>query len=77
MGDSIQLFPLILSLKNHFRKSKLFYLGAHTNHFNGKLKEYNIHLETVDLGLKFFDLDGGIYYLLKEKHCKKITENLI
>ena len=38
LGDSIQLFPLIISLKSHFRKSKLFYLGAHTNHFNGKLK---------------------------------------
>tara|TARA_B100000242_G_scaffold293239_1_gene270730 strand:+ start:868 stop:1821 length:954 start_codon:yes stop_codon:yes gene_type:complete len=54
LGDSIQLFPLILSLKNHFKKSKFYYLGAHSNHFNGKLKEYNIHLETYDLGLKYF-----------------------
>ena len=54
LGDSIQLFPLILSLKNHFRKAKFFYLGAHSNHFNGKLKEYKIQLETVDLGLKYF-----------------------
>ena len=29
LGDSIQLFPLILSLKNHFKKAKFFYLGAH------------------------------------------------
>ena len=42
LGDSIQIIPLILSLKNHFRKSKIFYLGAHQNHFEGKLKEYNI-----------------------------------
>ena len=54
LGDSIQLFPLILSLKNHFKKSKFYYLGAHSNHFNGKLKEYNIHLETYDLDLKYF-----------------------
>tara|TARA_B100000242_G_C42989430_1_gene459290 strand:- start:148 stop:1101 length:954 start_codon:yes stop_codon:yes gene_type:complete len=54
LGDSIQLFPLIISLKNHFRRAKFFYLGAHQNHFNGKLKEYNINLETVDFGLKYF-----------------------
>ena len=54
LGDSIQLFPLLISLKAHFRKTKFYYLGAHTNHFNGKLKEYNINLETLDLGLKYF-----------------------
>ena len=54
LGDAIQLFPLIISLRNHFKKSKFYYLGAHENHFNGKLKEYNIKLETLDLGLKFF-----------------------
>ncbi len=54
LGDSIQLFPLLISLKGHFRKAKFFYLGAHSNHFNGKLKEYSIELETLDLGLKYF-----------------------
>ena len=54
LGDSIQLFPLLISLKSHFRKAKFFYLGAHANHFNGQLKEYKISLETVDLGLKYF-----------------------
>ena len=54
MGDSIQLFPLIISLKSHFKKAKFFYLGAHSNHFIGKLKEYKIHLETIELGLKYF-----------------------
>ena len=54
LGDSIQLFPLIISLKSHFKKTKFFYLGAHTNHFNGKLKEYNLTLETLDLNLKYF-----------------------
>mgnify|MGYP001975706152 CR=1 FL=1 len=38
LGDSIQLFPLLISLKGHFRKAKFYYLGAHTNHFDGKLK---------------------------------------
>ena len=49
LGDSIQLFPIIISLKNHFKRSKFYYLGAHANHFRGKLKEYKIDLETVDL----------------------------
>ena len=54
LGDSIQLFPLLISLKGHFRKAKFYYLGAHTNHFDGRLKEYNINLETVNLNLKYF-----------------------
>ena len=54
LGDSIQLFSLVLSLKNHFKKTNFFYLGAHPNHFEGKLKEYNIKLDTFDLKLKYF-----------------------
>ena len=42
LGDSIQLFSLILSLQNHYRETEFFYLGAHENHFQGKLKEFNI-----------------------------------
>jgi hypothetical protein len=38
LGDSIQLFSLILSLQNHFKDSDIFYLGAHDNHYLGKLK---------------------------------------
>ena len=33
LGDSIQLFNLILSLQNYFKESKFYYLGAHENHF--------------------------------------------
>ena len=51
LGDSIQIIPLILSLKNHYRRSKIFYLGAHPNHFEGKLKEYNINIDTLELNL--------------------------
>ena len=40
LGDSIQLFNLILSLQNHFKSADFFYLGAHENHFQGKLKEF-------------------------------------
>jgi len=54
LGDSIQIIPLILSLKNHYRKSDIFYLGAHPNHFDDKLKEYNIKTYTLNLNLKYF-----------------------
>ena len=54
LGDSIQIIPLILSLKNHYRRSKIFYLGAHPNHFEGKLKEYNINVDTLELNLRYF-----------------------
>ena len=54
LGDTIQLFPLILSLKNHFKSSDFYYLGAHENHFIGKLKNYNIEVKTLDLRLQYF-----------------------
>ena len=58
LGDLTQLFPLLISLKGHFRKLKFYCLGAHSNHFDGKLKEYNINLETLDLGLNILVSDG-------------------
>ena len=70
LGDAIQLFPLIISLKNHFKKSKFYYLGAHENHFNGKLKEYNIKLETLDLGLKYFGFRWWHLFFTRQKFAK-------
>ena len=70
LGDTIQLFPLIISLKSHFKKSKFYYLGAHENHFNGKLKEYNIKLETLDLGLKYFGFRWWHLFFTKQKFAK-------
>tara|TARA_B110000211_G_scaffold212647_1_gene252461 strand:+ start:1083 stop:2036 length:954 start_codon:yes stop_codon:yes gene_type:complete len=54
LGDSLQLIHLVLSLQNHFKKAKFYYLGAHTNHFNDKLKEFNIKTFTLDLNLRYF-----------------------
>ena len=71
LGDSIQIMPLILSLKNHFRKSKIFYLGAHQNHFEGKLKEYNINIETLDLNLKYFGFRWWHYFYAKKNYNAK------
>jgi len=54
LGDAIQLFPLILSLKNHFKSGHFYYLGAHENHFLNKLKDFNVNIKTLDLSLKYF-----------------------
>ena len=74
LGDSIQIIPLILSLKNHYRRSKIFYLGAHPNHFEGKLKEYNINVETLELNLKYFGFRWW-HLLFVKKNYKKINQD--
>ena len=71
LGDSIQLISLILSLQNHFKKTQFFYLGAHTNHFKGRLKEFNIKIDTLDLNLKYFGFRWW-HLLFVKKNFKKI-----
>ena len=70
IGDSIQLFPLILSLQNLFKKSEIYYLGAHDNHFLGKLKEYNIKVKTLNLELKYFGFRWWHLFLSKRNFLK-------
>ena len=79
IGDSIQLFPLILSLKNIFEKPEIYYLGAHENLYLGKLKEYNIKVKTLNLGLKYFGFRWWHLFLAKKNFLKlKLDEfNLI
>jgi len=67
LGDSIQIIPLILSLKNHYRRSTIFYLGAHANHFEGKLLEYNINTKTLNLNLKYFGFRWWHFLVAKKK----------
>ncbi len=71
LGDSLQIIPLLLSLKNHFRKSKFFYLGAHANHFEGKLKEFNLNIETFELNLKYFGFRWWHTLVVKRNFKKK------
>ena len=75
LGDSIQLFTLILSLQNHFKSSKFFYLGAHENHFQGKLKEFNINIKTLDLGLKYFGFRWWHFLAAKKRFIDLNTKN--
>ena len=73
LGDTIQLFPLILSLKNHFTSTDFYYLGAHENHFLGKLKNYNIEIKTLDLGLQYF---GFRWWHLLNAKSKFLKHNI-
>ena len=66
LGDSIQLFDLATSLKINFKNSTVFYLGAHENHFQGKLKEYGIDIPTLDLNLKYFGFRWKHLFLAKK-----------
>ena len=63
--------PLILSLKNHYRRAKIFYLGAHQNHFEGKLKEYNLNIETLNLDLRYFGFRWWHYLYAKKNFNTK------
>ena len=71
LGDSIQLIPLILSLKNHYRSSDLYYLGAHENHFKNRLKEFNMDIKTLDLDIKYFGFRWWQLFLVKKRWLNK------
>ena len=71
LGDSIQLFTLILSLQNHYKSSEFFYLGAHENHFEGRLKEFGIKTTTLELGVKYFGFRWWHFFIAKKIFIKK------
>ena len=72
LGDCIQLFDLITSLKIKFKNSEIYYLGAHENHFQKSLKEYNIDIPTFNIDLKYFGFRWKHLLLIKNK-LKKIS----
>ena len=76
LGDSIQLFTLILSLQNHFKLCKFFYLGAHENHFQNKLKEYKVKIDTLDLNLKYFGFRWWHYFFVKRNFLKRESDKI-
>ena len=71
IGDSIQLFPLLLSLKNQFKSSEFFYLGAHKNHFEGKLRDYGIKISTIELGIRYFGFRWWHFAVAKRKFLNR------
>ena len=71
LGDAIQLFPLILSLKDYYKKTNFYYLGAHENHFEGKLKDYGIKITTLNLGIKYFGFRWWHFFVAKKRFLNK------
>jgi len=71
LGDSIQLFDLITTLKEKFGANNLYYLSAHKNHFNGALKDYNVELKSLKTNIIYFGF--RFWHLLISK--KKILRN--
>ena len=71
LGDPIQLFPLLISLKSHFRKSKFFYLETHKS-LQWKIKRIQHNFESFDLGLKYFGFRWWHIFFAKKDHLKKL-----
>ena len=45
IGDSLQILPLIETLKSEFKNANFYYLSAHENHFSTTLKDFNTHIK--------------------------------
>ena len=54
IGDTIQILPLFITLKNELKNTKFYYLSAHENHFNSTLKDLNCEIESLNLKIKYF-----------------------
>ena len=72
LGDCIQLFDIITSLKIKFKNTEIFYLGAHENHFQNSLKEYNIDLPTLNINLQYFGFRWK-HLILAKNNLKKTS----
>ena len=71
LGDAIQLFPLILSIQQHFKSADLYYqdsLGA--NYFSGKLKEYDIKIKNLGINLEHFGFRWWHLFKAKSEFLK-------
>jgi len=67
IGDSLQILPLINTLKSKFSNTKFFYLSAHENHFNSSLKDFNSQIDTLDLNMKYFGFRWWHALVVKRK----------
>ena len=74
LGDCIQLMNLLTSLKYKFSNSTIWYLGAHENHFDGKLNDYNIKLNNLNLEIKYFGFRWKHLFSAKNKYKKLMDD---
>jgi len=75
LGDSIQLFNIINSLNHRFKNVKIFYLGAHNNHFKDKLKEYKLSIQDYDINLKYFGFRWKHFFQVRSKLINNLKIN--
>ena len=67
LGDSIQLFDLIISLKEKYGQNNIFYLSAHKNHFNNALMDYNVHISDFKTEISYFGFRLWHFLISKRK----------
>ena len=60
LGDCIQLIDLITTLNNKFSNSNIWYLGAHQNHFEDKLKDISKNNISKSEVLEKYDCVVGV-----------------
>ena len=71
LGDSIQLFDLITTLKEKYGEEQLYYLSAHNNHFNNSLKKYNNELKELKTDIIYFGFRLWHLFFSKKKIFKE------
>ena len=74
IGDSIQILPLIETLKSELINTKFFYLTAHKNHFNSTLKDLNCNIDSLDFDFKYFGFRWWHALIIKNKIKKHNIE---
>ena len=70
IGDSLQILPLISTLKSNFKDSKFYYLSAHENHFDSSLKDFNLKIETLESSIKYFGFRWWHLFFVKKNLSK-------
>ena len=75
IGDSIQLFDIILTLKNNFSKDEIYYLSAHDNHFNQRLLDFNLKVKPLITEIKYFGFRIWHFFYAKKILKKNLIEN--
>tara|TARA_Y100001970_G_scaffold292478_1_gene433922 strand:+ start:112 stop:1101 length:990 start_codon:yes stop_codon:yes gene_type:complete len=75
IGDSLQILPLLNTLKNEFKNTKIYYLSAHQNHFNSTLKDFKCQIETLNLEIEYFGFRWWHLFCINNKIKKNNIED--
>ena len=67
IGDSLQILPLIQTLKKELKSTNFYYLSSHDNHFNTTLKDFKCEIDTLDLKMKYFGFRWWHYFFVNNK----------